>query len=207
MEISASYLSIKENLKQNLQKLVETNINYLHADIMDGIFVPNKTDDIRDLLKLNKKLDVHLMVKDIYKYIDMYKELNPEYITIHLETEENLFDVASYIKSLGIKFGLAISPKTPVEQLTPYLHLLDLVLVMSVEPGKGGQTFIEDSKVKIDLLNLIRLTNNYNYKIEVDGGINKDTKKLCENADILVVGSYITNSDNYSERVNDMINE
>ena len=202
MKISASYLSIKENLEENIKKLSNTNVDYIHVDIMDGKFVSNTNITDIKLLELNKPLDIHLMVKDVYKFIDMYKNLKPEYITFHLEIEENLFEIIDYIKSNGIKVGLSIKPNTDIGLLTPYLHLLDLILVMSVEPGKGGQEFIIDSKEKIDALKVVKKVNNYNYQIEVDGGINNNTIKYCENADIVVVGSYITNSEDYQKMVN-----
>ena len=202
MKISASYLSIKENLEENIKKLSNTNVDYIHVDIMDGKFVSNTNITDIKLLELNKPLDIHLMVKDVYKFIDMYKNLKPEYITFHLEIEENLFEIIDYIKSNGIKAGLSIKPNTDIGLLTPYLHLLDLILVMSVEPGKGGQEFIIDSKEKIDALKIVKKVNNYNYQIEVDGGINNNTIKYCENADIVVVGSYITNSEDYQKMVN-----
>ena len=202
MKISASYLSIKENLEENIKKLSNTNVDYIHVDIMDGKFVSNTNITDIKLLELNKPLDIHLMVKDVYKFIDMYKNLKPEYITFHLEIEENLFEIIDYIKSNGIKAGLSIKPNTDIGLLTPYLHLLDLILVMSVEPGKGGQEFIIDSKEKIDALKIVKKVNNYNYQIEVDGGINNNTIKYCENADIVVVGSYITNSEDYQKIVN-----
>lgn len=202
MKISASYLSIKENLEENIKKLSNTNVDYIHVDIMDGKFVSNTNITDINILELNKPLDIHLMVKDVYKFIDMYKNLKPEYITFHLEIEENLFEIIDYIKSNGIKVGLSIKPNTDIGLLTPYLHLLDLILVMSVEPGKGGQEFIIDSKEKIDALKVVKKVNNYNYQIEVDGGINNNTIKYCENADIVVVGSYITNSADYQKMVN-----
>ena len=156
MKISASYLSIKENLEENIIKLSNTNVDYIHVDIMDGKFVSNTNITDINILELNKPLDIHLMVKDVYKFIDMYKNLKPEYITFHLEIEENLFEIIDYIKSNGIKAGLSIKPNTDIGLLTPYLHLLDLILVMSVEPGKGGQEFIIDSKEKIDALKIVK---------------------------------------------------
>lgn len=202
--ISASFLSIKENLKENIQKLDNTSIDMLHVDIMDGVFVPNKTDsnEIKKVLNNTKKeKDVHLMVQDVKKYIDEFKLINPLYITFHYEAVDNVFDTIRYIKSLNIKVGMSIKPNTNLEDIIPYLKYLDLVLVMSVEPGRGGQTFINSSIDKINYLFELRKNNNYHYLIEVDGGINDITSKLCNNADILVVGSFITNG-NYEEQIN-----
>lgn len=202
--ISASFLSIKDNLKENIKKLDNTTIDMLHVDIMDGIFVPNKTwnnYEVKELLNDTKKeKDVHLMVNDVKKYIDDFKIINPTYITFHYEAVDNIFDTIRYIKSLNIKVGLSIKPNTLIKDIIPYLEYLDLVLVMSVEPGYGGQTFIDSSINKINDLYELRNSNNYHYLIEVDGGINDKTAKMCNKADILVIGSFITNG-NYDEQI------
>lgn len=202
--ISASFLSIKDNIKENINKLDNTSIDMLHVDIMDGIFVPNSTwniDEVKDLLSDTKKeKDVHLMVKDVVKYIDDFRLLNPKYITFHYETSDNIKNIINYIKSLNIKVGLSIKPNTSVDDILPYLEDIDLVLVMSVEPGKGGQKFIESSIDKINYLYELREENDYHYVIEVDGGINDITAKMCKCADILVIGSFITNG-NYQEQI------
>ncbi len=195
MEVSASILSIKDNLKEELKKLTKTNISLIHLDIMDGEFVFNKTwniEEVKQFINYDKPIDVHLMVFDVYKYIDEFKELNPKYITFHYESNCNIMEVIKYIKSLNIKVGLSIKPNTKVESIVPYLPFVDLVLVMSVEPGKGGQKFIDSSIEKIN--KLVSLRGNYDYLIEVDGGINDETIKLI-NADIAVVGSFLTNGD------------
>ena len=202
--ISASFLSIKDNLKENIKKLDNTTIDMLHVDIMDGIFVPNKTwnnYEVKELLNdTQKEKDVHLMVNDVKKYIDDFKIINPTYITFHYEAVDNIFDTIRYIKSLNIKVGLSIKPNTLIKDIVPYLEYLDLVLVMSVEPGYGGQTFIDSSINKINDLYELRNSNNYHYLIEVDGGINDKTAKMCNKADILVIGSFITNG-NYDEQI------
>lgn len=203
--ISVSILGIKEDIKNNIQLLDKQNIDYMHIDIMDGEFVSNKTwniDEISDILNNTKvKKDVHLMVNDVKKYVEDFVTLNPEYITFHFEAINNVLDMIKYIKSLNIKVGLSIKPNTKVEEIIPYLSYLDLVLVMSVEPGYGGQKFIENSVDKINELYILRSDYNYHYVIEVDGGINDITAKICNNADILVVGSFITNG-NYEEQIN-----
>jgi len=208
MKISASFLSIKEDLNNNIKKLDNSNIDYLHLDIMDNIFVPNITwifNEMNELLEgTNKPKDVHLMVKDVIKYIDDYSKLNPEYITFHLEAVDNVLEVINYIKSKNIKVGVSIKPNTNVENLLEYLPLIDLVLIMSVEPGFGGQTFIESSLDKIEELYNIRENNNYNYLIEVDGGINSDNIKKLNKCDIAVVGSYITNKSDYNEAIDSL---
>ena len=210
MKLSISYLSIKEDLKNKLNLLNNTTTNFIHVDIMDGIFVNNKTmDDLKqiELLKeLNKPLDVHLMVEDVDKYIDIYKVLKPTYITFHIELENvlNILETIKKIKELGIKVGISLNPNTSVESLKPYLELIDLVLVMSVVPGMGGQTFIENTFTKLKELN--DLKEKYNFRVEVDGGVNNNLiPKLKEyNVDMVVVGSYITNSNNYQEKINEL---
>ena len=145
--------------------MVDCDIDYLHLDIMDGIFVNNKNEVINITNK--KPLDVHLMVNDVYKYIDIYKNLNPLFITFHYEAVTGVLEVINYIKKFNIKVGLSIKPSTKVEEIIPYLPYLDLVLVMSVEPGQGGQSFIMDTVDKIRKLKELK----GNYLIEVDGGM------------------------------------
>lgn len=207
--ISASFLSIKENLKENIKRLDNTNIDYLHLDIMDGLFVLNKTWDINEMKELlngvRKPLDVHLMVDDISKYIDEYASLDPEYITFHYEATSDPLEVIKKIKKTGSKVGISLKPDTKIEVLEPYLDLLDLVLVMSVEPGMGGQTFLNSSIYKVDYLKEQKLKNNYQYMISIDGGINEETISLV-NCDIYVVGSAITKQNNYEEVINKLKN-
>ncbi len=195
MKISASFLTI-DNI-DNVNKLVDCDIDYLHLDIMDGIFVNNKNEVINITNK--KPLDVHLMVNDVYKYIDVYKNLNPTFITFHYEAVTDVLEVVNYIKKFNIKVGLSIKPSTKVEEIIPYLPYLDLVLVMSVEPGQGGQSFIMNTVDKIKKLKELK----GNYLIEVDGGINDNTINLVNDADIIVVGSYITSGD-YEERIRNL---
>ena len=210
MKLSISYLSIKEDLKNKLNLLNNTTTNFIHVDIMDGNFVNNKTmDDLKqiELLKeLNKPLDVHLMVEDVDKYIDIYKVLKPTYITFHIELDNiiNILQTIKKIKELGIKVGISLNPNTSIDSLKPYLEFIDLVLVMSVVPGMGGQTFIENTFTKLRELN--DLKEKYNFIVEVDGGVNNILiPKLKEyNVDIVVVGSYITNSNNYQEKINEL---
>ncbi len=202
--LSVSILGIKENIKQNIEKLDSLNIDYLHIDIMDGIFVENKTwgyNEIEKLLQNTKqKKDIHLMVKDVKKYVDDFIKLKPNNITFHYEASSNPLELINYIKEKNIKVGLSIKPETNVEEIIPLLKEIDLILVMSVEPGKGGQEYIENSTNKINELYRLREQKKYNYLIEVDGGINNKTKEKASNADILVVGSYITNN-NYEEKI------
>ncbi len=202
--LSVSILGIKEKIKKNIKKLDNLNIDFFHIDIMDGIFVENTTWEYKEIKKIVKhrktKKDIHLMVKDVKKYIDDFINLKPEIITFHYEATDNHIELINYIKRHNIKAGISIKPNTEVEKIKELLNMVDLVLVMSVEPGKGGQKYIDNSTNKINELYNIRKENNYKYLIEVDGGINKETKEYAKNADILVVGSYITNN-NYEEKI------
>ena len=207
MKVSASFLSSK-NIPEDLTKLNNTDVDYIHVDIMDGKFVPNKTMPFREMRHIyeytSKRLDVHLMVEDPSKYIPLYAELNTEYITIHVEIEEDILKDLELIKSYSIKCGLAINPDTKVSELIPYLPYLDYILVMSVYPGKGGQEFIPNSKNKLEEVRA--LLDSYNMKavVSVDGGVDNKTKDMCQTADILVSGSYIINSDNFQEKISSL---
>ena len=205
MKVSASFFSSK-NIPKDLEKLNDTDVDYIHVDIMDGKFVPNKTMPFREMRHIyeytSKRLDVHLMVEEPSKYIPLYAELNTEYITFHVEVEEDIIKDLELIKSYSIKCGLAIKPDTKVSKLIPYLPLLDMILVMSVEPGRGGQEFIEGSDDKIfEIRELINSYNLNNIVINVDGGINDKTCIKCRDADMVVAGSYIVKSDNYQEKI------
>lgn len=207
MLVSTSFLS-SNNIPRDLKKLNETSTDYIHVDVMDGKFVPNKSlpfSEMKHIYKYtSKRLDVHLMVEKPEKYIRDYATLNTEYITIHTELDVDIIEQLQLIKSYGIKCGLSIKPDTSVKDLVPYLPLLDLVLVMSVEPGAGGQEFIPSTEEKLNELKTLIDTYDFPIKISVDGGINSDTKKYCSLCDILVSGSYIINADNFSEQINSL---
>lgn len=202
--LSVSILGIKENISENIKKLDKLNIDYFHIDIMDGKFVSNKTweyKEIEPLIKNTKhKKDIHLMVNDIEEYVEEFSRINPEIITFHFEATNNPLKIIELIKNKNIKVGISIKPNTEVKEIEHLLDKVDLVLVMSVEPGKGGQKYIENSTNKINKLYNLKKQNDYKYLIEVDGGINNETKNLVKNADIVVVGSYITNN-TYEEKI------
>lgn len=203
MKISVSYLSSK-NIVEDLRKLNVTNADFIHVDVMDGKFVKNKTlpfKKIKDIHKYtNKRLDVHLMVKKPLKYISDYATLNTEYITVHIENKY-VDKALEQIEFYGIKKGLSIKPNTPLEVLEPYLDKVDLILVMSVEPGKGGQAFIEDTKDRVKQLKEMIKKNNSHALISVDGGINEEVASSLKEADILVSGSYITSSEDFQYQI------
>jgi ribulose-phosphate 3-epimerase len=190
-----------------------SSAKWLHFDVMDGQFVPNKTYDYQLVSEVkkysNQFFDCHLMVdnplSDIYRYV----KAGANSITVHLEALGLATKVAiESIKNLGIKVGLSIKPMTKVEELIPYLNDIDLVLIMSVEPGKGGQKFMEDALDKISFINQYRKEHNLNYLIEVDGGINLSTGKLVSlaGADVVVAGSFIFNRSNRQEAISELEN-
>lgn len=199
MKLSTSILNMNKN-KENLEKLNNSTTDYIHLDIMDGKFVEN-TSDMFDFIHnnvVNKPLDVHLMVEDTFKYIEEYSKLNPNNITIHYEIKNNLLESINLIKSKNIKVGLAINPNTNIDEIIDYLDKIDLLLIMSVVPGLGGQSYIDVSN-KLKQARLLQ--KKYNFLIEVDGGI-KDSNITTIDTDIAVVGSFITSSDDFQLQIN-----
>lgn len=208
MKISTSILSIQEEKEKSIKKLGLTSTDYIHLDVMDSNFVSNKVDFLDQratLLKTKKPLDIHFMVEDVEAYVEKYKSFNPTYMTFHIEVKKDIPTLIQKIKEIS-KVGISIKPNTEVKQIEPFLKDIDLVLVMSVEPGLGGQKFMEDMTNKIDELYLLREQNNYHFEIEVDGGINCEIIQKISNADIAVVGSYITNSDDYEKQIRNLVN-
>lgn len=209
MKIAASVLDCKDRISGVL-KLNETNVNYIHVDVMDGKFVPNiEFDDINEIKEISEvskyPLDVHLMVDDPSEYINKLDDVNIDFVTIHMEIDKDKKEIFKKIRDLGYKVGLSIKPNTNVSEIKPYLEDIDLVLVMSVEPGLGGQRFIDSAVDRImELRELIKLSGR-NIVIEVDGGINDETITKLKMVDIVVVGSYIVRSDDYSKSVLELI--
>ena len=186
---------------------------WLHFDVMDGVFVPNKTYDheMVELLRKNSTqfFDCHLMVDSPLSDFYRYKKAGADLITFHYEATLDATDVAiQTIRDLSIKVGISIKPATPVDVLIPYLKSIDLVLVMSVEPGKGGQKFLESSLDKIAFLSDYRKKELASFLIEVDGGINYETAKLVKSvgADVVVAGSYIFNRTDRSDAIKELEN-
>ena len=207
-KVSVSVLSSK-NLESDLIKLNSLpSVDYIHIDVMDGKFVRNKNNPFKTLYKmsnvLTKRLDVHLMVKNPLKDINYYAALNTEYITVHSELEK-VDKYLDLIKEYGIKCGLAVNPETDISLIMPYLSKVDLILIMSVHPGKGGQEFIDDTTKKILKLKKILVSKRLNVKIEVDGGVNDKTISRAYFADILVSGSYGLSGETI-EGINDKVN-
>lgn len=196
MEVSGSILS-ENNLYSNIEFYNNTDIDYIHLDIMDGKFVPNtfisKEELPKVISKCNKNIDVHLMVYNPKEYIEILKKYNISYITIHYEIE-NCIDYIKMIKENNVKVGISIKPTTKVNEIVALLPFVDLVLVMSVNPGFSGQKFIKKTKDKVNKLKKEINRKCLNTKISVDGGINKKVLKYVKNADILVSATYLLNN-------------
>ncbi len=191
-EVSGSFLSNNDKLYE-INRLNNSNVDYIHFDVMDGKFVSNKNITVSELPKLiektNKKIDIHFMVSNPDKYIEKICYYNIEYITIHYEIK-NLEDYIDKIKNYGFKVGIAIKPETDIEKIYYLLDKINLVLIMSVEPGKSGQKFIDVSD-KINKLKQEIINRKLNVKISVDGGINEEVLTYVKEADILVSSSFI----------------
>jgi ribulose-phosphate 3-epimerase len=201
-KISVSILSSK-NLEEDIERINFSNADLIHVDVADGKFVKNKNNPYKTILKmsknLHKRLDVHLMENKPLKNINTYATLNTESITVHVELKEPL-KYLELIKKYGIKCGLAINPDTDIMTLKPYMDIVDLIIVMGVYPGYGGQPFIPETTKKIIKIKKMIVTSGRDIKITVDGGVNEETSKGLDFADILVSGSYVLNGEDVSER-------
>ncbi len=170
---------------------------YIHVDVMDGHFVPNITIGPLVVKSLKKKvslpLDTHLMISDPEFYIPRFAEAGSDIITVHIETCPDIVRVVNYIKSLGVKAGVTLNPATPFDAIMPALPFVDLLLIMTVQPGFGAQQFMYDQLVKIENAKKEKMANGYEYSIEVDGGINRDTisKASAAGGEIMVAGNAV----------------
>lgn len=213
VDISTSLLSVKkEKIIDTVYKLEDANTNYFHIDVMDGEFVENDTHDLMleyceyldNITKI--PLDIHLMVKDVKNFVDSYLIFNPNIITFHYEAcknKEEVMNLINYIKEKGRRVGISVKPETDVKEILEFLPYVHVVLVMTVEPGKGGQELIPSTIKKIKVINSYREEHNLDYEIEADGGIKVENsdKIIDAGADILVAGTAIINSKDYAETI------
>tara|TARA_B100001989_G_scaffold220660_1_gene173203 strand:+ start:52 stop:711 length:660 start_codon:yes stop_codon:yes gene_type:complete len=203
IQISPSILSADfSQLATEIKRLEEGGADMIHVDVMDGHFVPNLTigPPVIKALRKHCKLmfDVHLMISPVHKYIKEYSDSGADIITFHPEATENMKDTISLIKSLNKKVGVSLNPDSEINKISNYLDGIDLVLVMSVFPGFGGQKFIPEVLNKIKTLKELKDKNNYNFDIEVDGGVNFSNSKdiLKAGANILVSGTTVFKENN-----------
>ncbi len=206
--IAPSILSADfSNLENEIKLITSAGADFVHVDVMDGHFVPNLTIGMPVVKSLKPKsrlpLDVHLMIDHPEIYVEQFIKAGSDYLTIHVESTKNVEATLKMIRDLGAKPGITARPGTGLEQMKPFLHLVDLVLVMTVEPGFGGQKFMNSQLEKVKELKSIRDDRKLNYLIEVDGGVNTETAKLCweAGADILVAGSAVFSTPDYKTNI------
>ncbi len=205
--LSADFGILNEQLKQ-----IETaGAQYLHIDVMDGVFVPNISFGAPVYKTIRKStdmvFDVHLMITDPIRYIDDFVKAGADIVNFHVEATDDPMAVIEKIKSYGVKTGITIKPKTPVSAIEPYLGLVDLVLVMTVEPGFGGQKLMPDCLKKVTELKELRDKNGYKYEIEADGGIGTgNVREVLEaGTDVIVAGSAVFGAEDIHKAAKDML--
>jgi ribulose-phosphate 3-epimerase len=200
IKIAPSILSADfSKLGEEIQDVERGGADYIHIDVMDGHFVPNITigplivEAIRPVTKL--PLDVHLMIDNPDQYIEAFAKAGADYITVHVEACKHLHRTISFIKSFGVKAGVVLNPATPVETIQHVIEDVDMVLLMTVNPGFGGQAFIHSVLPKITQVKEMASVKNPTLEIEIDGGVNEETAKLCidAGATVLVAGSAVYN--------------
>jgi len=198
------------NMKDTIKLIDQSKAEYIHFDVMDGDFVPNLTfgpQFISNVRQYSKKtFDVHLMINRVGKFLDDYIKAGSDIITFHLEIDENINELISKIKTNNIRCGIAIKPASPWEEIKPYLNNIDQIIIMTVEPGFGGQKFMDDQLLKINRLRKYISDNQLHVDLEVDGGVNYETGKKCVDAgaNILVAGSFLFKQENLTQACNQL---
>ena len=198
------------NMEKIIKDFDQSDASYIHLDVMDGDFVPNLTFGpkfISDIRKYtNKTFDVHLMINRVDKFLQDYIDAGSDIITFHIEVDEDIESNLQYIKSKGLKTGLAIKPNTNLDAITPFINLIDQALVMTVEPGFGGQSFMNNQLLKVKEIKKLSQDNNLDLDIGVDGGVDNITGPLCINAgaNILIAGSYLFKQENLISATNEL---
>tara|TARA_B100000519_G_C14215748_1_gene424877 strand:+ start:194 stop:850 length:657 start_codon:yes stop_codon:yes gene_type:complete len=198
------------NIKNEVINVDNAGAEFIHIDVMDGHFVPNLSfgyNMVKTLRPITKKiLDVHLMISPVEPFIKEFINAGSDIISFHPEADKNTKEIISIIKKSNCKVGIAVHPNIKIEEIKEFLNDVDLVIIMTVIPGFGGQKFLEDQVQKISALKEIRKNINANYEIEIDGGINYQTSKICidKGADILVAGSYVYGApkEEYKDKIN-----
>jgi len=203
--VSPSILSADfANLERDIKRVEEAGADWLHVDVMDGHFVPNITIGVPVVKSIKKianiPLDVHLMIENPEKYVEPFAKAGADILTFHYEAVKDIKSIIDLIKSFGMKAGMSIKPKTNPQEILQYLSDLDLLLVMTVEPGFGGQSFMSDCAEKLPI---IKENAHEKLIIQVDGGINAETARICtlKGANSLVAGNYIYNSENIQKAI------
>jgi len=198
------------NMEKIIKDFDQSDANYIHLDVMDGDFVPNLTFGpkfISDIRKYtNKTFDVHLMINRVDKFLQDYIDAGSDIITFHIEVDEDIERNLQYIKSKGLKTGLAIKPNTDWNTITPFIHLIDQALVMTVEPGFGGQSFMNNQLLKVEEIKKLSQEKKLTLDIGVDGGVDNITGPLCINAgaNVLIAGSYLFKQENLIDATNEL---
>ena len=208
MKVTVSILKSNLEKRETIRQVENTDADYIHVDVMDGQFIPHYALSEYEVKNLfagsSKQLDIHLMVEDVKKHIDAFKDLNVHSFIFHVESKQNIMDLIKYVHSCGIRVGLALNPETKTDSLLPYLDELDSILIMGVTPGQGGQKLIPETVDKGFVLKGLKNKFNYRYEIGIDGGVNLETRPLLEDFDYLISGSYVCMSDNYQEKIDSL---